>query len=195
MIFGGYAVYQMTLKPLSWDSIVAIVLATPFLIAGVYALIGWAINVVGKRTFFLPEYQHTQETHDFKYTAVASQQEQYIQTSIVMTVECNVEFLGIVFEGEGTLPKITGLYDWQLAGRKTHEWIKTYTLAEDKDYKGRWYWYYMTPHHRFKKTRITIGISYLATDSFNGHILFAISCKEGTKRQELPFTVIKKASI
>ena len=191
VVFGCYVVYQISIDPITWDSVIAVIL---FLLAVSIPSIKWLITRHRKRTFFEPEYQHTQNTHDSTYTTTASDNEQNVQTSVVMAVECHVEFIGIVFEGKGTLPKITGLYDWQWKGEEVPPWIKAYSLDEEKDPEGRWFWYYLTPFHRLKDSRITIGISYLATDYFEGHILYGLNCKEGKKRQYLPFNVKKRSS-
>jgi hypothetical protein len=188
-----YAVYQMTLNPLSWDSVVAISLATPFLIVGLVKLIQISVFSYKKHSLFKPEYQHTQNTHDHEYTTDVSNDEQYVRTTLRMGPECNVEFVGILFEGIGTLPVITGVYDWQWGKGKIPPYVLSYPLPKEEDPEGRWYWRYKTPEHRLKNTRITLGITFMATDHFTGHIIFGVNCKEGAKRQKLPFKVIKRA--
>ena len=107
-----------------------------------------------------------------------------------MALETHVEFVAILFDGQGTAPVIKGLNDWQW--KSIPHYIDQYTLPDDLE--GRWYWRYETPEHRLRRARITIGINFLATDWFDGYLVTRLTCVDGGKEQKLPFKVRKRAA-
>ncbi len=91
------------------------------------------------------------------------------------------------------MPVIKNLDDWQWGQGRIPEYVNRYELPNDPE--GRWYWEYRTPRHRLKKARLTIGIDFLATDYFDGYLVFRLTCEDGSKKQRLPFKVRKRASL
>jgi hypothetical protein len=182
---GVWAMYQIVIDPITWDSAVAVIL---FLIVALPPFIFWLIKKHRKRTSFRPEYQLSQEVSVFKYETYASQKPQYTQLTLRMTFETYVEFVALLFDGQGTLPVINRLDDWQR--KHAPHYVEAYSLPNDPE--GRWYWEYETPRHRFKKSRITIGINFLATDYFDGYLVIRLTCKDGSKEQRLPFKVKRR---
>jgi hypothetical protein len=182
IIFGTYMIYQAFLQPASWDSIVAVIL---FLLAVSIPSISWAIGRYRKHTLFKLE-------NTLPFVIEACQELQHLNLTLVMELETYLEFISFRFEGKGGRPIIQGLYDWQ---RGTNN-IPTYAYVDhlENDEQGRWYWNFKTQWHRKRHTKITIGITYLATDSFEGHLVLGMGSKDEYKHNWFKFTVEKPRS-
>jgi hypothetical protein len=175
----------------SFGDIVQAVIAAIVVIAGVPTVLRWLVKKQQKHSLFKPEYQHSQTSIAFNHEVEASQNSQYVQLTLRMSLDTHVEFISIRFEGQGTLPVIKDLDDWQW--KKKPYFLERYELPEDP--MGRWYWRYDFPEHRLRKSRITIGMKFLATDYFDGHIVVSLTCVDGAKDHALPFKVRKRSTI
>ncbi len=137
---------------------------------------------------FTPEYQPSQVATASRHETNASPDAQRVHVTLRLALDTHVEFVAIRFDGAGTLPRIGGLDDWQWEQGKPPG-IHAYSVKTD----GRWYWQYETPHHRFENSRITIGMDYLATDYFDGFLVFEMTAVDGKQTHKLPFHVRKLA--
>ena len=174
----------------SWAAIIAAVVAVGLVLVG---FIRWIVRRFLIHRLFTPEYQPSEESKAATHTTYASNTTQRVHTTLRFGMDSHIEFVAVLFKGDGILPKIEGLDDWHYNNRgRPPNVIQPYPVPNTKD--GRWYWYYQTPHHRRRKSRITIGIDYLATGFFNGRIAFEVTAAEGGKQGYLPFKVIAEAS-
>ncbi len=182
-------VTRLSIDPVTWDSVVAVGL---FLVAAAPPFSFWAIKRMRLRTMFRPEYQPTEDTSTFSHTEEASKQPQRIPATLRLALNTHVEFISLEFEGHGTMPAITSLDDWQLGKGITGPRIKAYPL---RPAHPRWYWEYESPHHRLRNSRITIGVDYVATGYFVGHLVFRMTASDGVREQRLPFTIRQQSTL
>ena len=190
IMLGMFAAYQIVLDPLTWDSIVATGL---FLLGALPWVLPRAFKAWRLKKLFTLEYQPSQDASALQHRVDASHIQQRVPITIRMTLDCYVEFVALYFEGHGTLPVIQSLDDWQWGrGGRPPQVYPPYTVPNDP--RGTWYWQYQSPHHRLKHARITIGIDYLATDYFDGHLVVRITTTGGARMHTLPFSVLKRAS-
>jgi hypothetical protein len=153
----------------------------------------FANKSMGKRTLFTPMYQDSKDAIAFNHQTEASDKQQRVEVTLRMALETHVEFVAVLFRGEGTIPTIQSLDDWQYGIGNRPDYISISNPINDTE--SRFWWRYKTPEHRNKSSRITIGINYLATDYFNGHLEFQMTTIDGAKDHPLPFKVIKKSKV
>ncbi len=185
VVFGVYAVMKLSIDPITWDSFVAVGL---FLIVIVPSIIIWCKRRCERRVLFKPQYQLSDTGFALSHKVEASEDTQDVQLTLKMGMETHVEFIALLYDGQGTLPVIQTLYDWQRDKKGLPHFIHAEPVKE------RFYWRYDFPEHRHKGSRITIGISYKATEYFKGCLVIQLSCTDGFKEQRLPFIIFKKSS-
>lgn len=173
----------------SWAAIVAAAVVVGGLIFG---FVRWMIRTFREQVLFRAEYQHSEQLSVFTHEVDASSSLQRVQITLRMRMNTFVEFVALVFNGNGTLPEIKGLDDWVWGEGKMDSNIRTYPVPYAPQ-KGTWYWRYSSPQHRFRRSRITIGMNFLATDWFDGYLEFQMTSQDAPKIQRLPFKVIKRA--
>lgn len=181
---------SLSIGSITWDSAVSIGIA---LLLVLPALGIWGTKRARLRTLFSPEFQATQDTHATRHQVDVSGAPQRVQLTLRMALNTHVEFVTLLFVGSGTSPTITGLDDWQWGrGKYAPDIQPPYPLPDDPE--GRWYWRYVSPNHRFKDSRITIGVDYLAKGHFDGVLEVRMTSVDGQRRQSLPFKVHERST-
>ena len=100
------------------------------------------------------------------YSGVAQRSPQYWDLTIKAQTFITVRYIQVLFtDGLGTKPAIQELGDWEAINRVRQANIGTREQAD-----GSWYWTYSSPWARAKKSRITIGVQFLATEPYKGTI-------------------------
>lgn len=179
---GVYAVMQISIEPITWDSAVAVGL---FLVATIPPLVIWVVKKNRKGRIFEPVYQLSDTGTAITHKAEATEDIQHFQLTLKMIMETHVEFVALMFDGQGTLPLIHKLYDWQRDKKDRPHYVNTEKVKE------RFYWRYDFPEHRLKGSRITIGCEYKAKEYFEGYMIIQLTCTDGFKEQKLPFKITK----
>ena len=100
------------------------------------------------------------------YSGVAQHSPQYWDLTIKAQTFITVRYIQVLFtDGLGTKPTIQELGDWEAIYRVRQANIGTREQAD-----GSWYWTYSSPWERAKKSRITIGVQFLAIEPYKGTI-------------------------
>lgn len=147
--------------------------------------IRWCKRKYRARALFYVYYEPERSHRRNECAIRASGNIQRIPVTLVMNLETNVEFVSLKFEGEGQIPTIKSLDDWEREQEK-----KPANVVVDSTTDGKWYWHYSSPWHRLKKARITIGINCLAKDPCMGQLIVGLTTSsDGDKRKSLPFAV------
>jgi hypothetical protein len=163
-----------------WGAIAAIVAAAIAVISAFVISIRWLWHRFRLINAFKVYYEPVTDIIKCSYIAEASPDPQYLQVTLRMNTELNVEFVWIQFRGNGEIPTIKSLYDWNWGiGRKSPT-INTYPVQG-----GTWYWHNYPPLRRTSGGRIKIGIEYVATQPFEGKLEFGLTAIEFEKAKVL----------
>jgi hypothetical protein len=131
-----------------------------------------------------------QERDGILYAAkivVLSEKHQRLELVIFITIDTSIEFIALHFDGDRTVPIITGLDDWQLGiGKRPPYIIPPYCVPS---FNNRWVWKYTSPHHIKRDSRITIGVDYLAPEPFVGYLYVEMGTLYRDQGSRLTFIV------
>lgn len=183
-----WAVIQVTIDPISWDSAVAVAL---FMLAGILVGPGWMPWMLKKwrlRALFSIGFQPSQDQREHEYRGEASTATQRVHLSLWMALNTHVEFVALHFEGTGVLPQIQALDDWQHEPGKRLPFVIEPYQAIGQDHKP-WYWQFNPAWPRRKGSRVTIGIDFLSTGAFDGHLVCTLVTIDTDRTHRLPFAV------
>ena len=152
-------------------SIATIICGSTLTDAGAIAAIIGATVAVVLITFGIGRwaYRKYKRSHPFRVKCEgidnikAKAEVQHLETTLFIDTELTIEFIQVKFDGDGIKPTIKRLYDWNLLDKDTPIRVYAHPVQD-----GSWYWEYLLPFRRMAKSRITIGVEYIAGGAFNG---------------------------
>jgi len=158
--------------------IIASIISAAILIAGtLYAVFRWGIRKIQIKNPYDVYYEPEIDAIKHNMIVNASRDSKYLQVTLRVKTEVNVERVSLKFEGVGEIPQIKNLYDWNWGLGITDPSIFTFPVAD-----GSWYWRYNSPIRRFRNSRIKIGIRYIAINSFSGELKIGFTAAPGESR-------------
>jgi hypothetical protein len=170
-----------------WASIVSAII----LVAGtIWAVSKWICRIKQLRNPFDVYYKSKKDKY---MSTLASSDTQSVQITLQIKTEVIVEHVSLKFDGEGTVPSIDSLWDWNF-GDFSDDPNKDPNIFIHPVKDGTWYWKYISQFRRFKGKEVKIGIRYKAPAKFAGNLIIIFTAAPAKEIMKLlSFEVKEKA--
>jgi hypothetical protein len=165
-----------------WGSIIAGAFSIG---SALFFLIRWLYRRTKLSNPFEAYYESELDKIEYQYIGFASPKPQQCQIALRMKTMVKVEFVVVYFQGEGNIPTINKLYEWNIGYGEIPYNVHTHPTKD----KSRYFWHYDTSLLRNNKDRIRIGIEFQANDYFNGDLIVELKTTETRKDKKLSFEI------